>query len=259
MEIGLQTYTVKKSIGTPEGFDKTMAEVSAAGIKYLEIAVDYLKFPFDTANATMMKDVLDKYGVTAVSCQVRQAKVESNTESFIKTLRILGVSNITNSVIDVRCLKDGAHGIAAYAEKLENYRLKLETSGIFVAHHNHHFECLRFDGKTALDIIADNFRGNFVLDTYWLTRGGLEPVSVIKRLTDRVKIMHIRDFKLKLGLTGLKPKDAAIGCGNIDFEHVFYKASRLGVEYGMIEQSTKNELECVRISASNALAIKGRI
>ncbi|MDD3947311.1 MAG: hypothetical protein PHI19_05675 [Clostridia bacterium] len=259
MEIGLQTYTIKKTISTPEGFEKAMEAVSAAGIKYLEIAVDYLKFPFDGVRAQMMKSVLDCYGIKAISCQIRQGRMERDFDCCLKAMKTLGVSNITNSVIDVRCLKDGERGVAEYAERLEKYRLKMETNGLFVAHHNHHFECLRYGGKTVFDIMAANFHGNFVLDTYWLTRGGIDPIGLIMKLNDRVRIMHIRDYKLQLSLLGLRPKDTELGRGNLDFTYLLFKADKYGVEYGMIEQSTKNELESVKISAANAMSAIGRI
>lgn len=259
MKIGLQTYTIRKSIKTLEGFDKAMAEVSEAGIKYLEIAADYLKFPFDETNSLRMKEILDKYGIEAVSCQIRQKRVESDFDTVYKAFKALDVNNITNSLMDLRCLKDGEKGVVAYCESLEKYRLKMEANGLFVAHHHHHYECLRLGDKTILEIMAENFGGGFVLDTYWLARGGIDPVGLIMRLTDRVRIMHIRDYKLKLSLLGLRPTDTEIGRGNLDFSYMLFKAAKYGVEYGMIEQNTKNELESVKISAANAFAAIGRI
>jgi len=258
MKIGLQTYTVKKSIATPEGLDKTMAEVSAAGIKYLEVAVDYLKFPFDEKNAQRMRDVFDKYGIQAVSCQIRQKRMEEDFESNLKAFRTLGATAVTNSVIDVTCLRS-ASAVAEYADRLEKYRQKLEANNLELAHHNHHFECLRFGEDTVFDILAENYHGCFVPDTYWLARGGIDPIGLIMKLGDRVKIMHIKDYKLKSSIFGLKPVDAAIGEGNIDFEYVLFKASRLGVAYAMIEQGGKDELAHVKTSAANALAIKGTV
>lgn len=258
MKIGLQTYTVKKSISTPEGLDKAMAEVSAAGIKYIELAVDYLKFPFDEKNARMIRDTLDKYGIQTVSCQIRQKRMEKDFATCLKAFRTLGATFVTNSVIDVSCLRS-APRVREYAEQLEQYRQRLEANHLELAHHNHHFECLRFGDKTVLDILAENFHGGFVPDTYWLARGGIDPVGLILKLADRVKIMHIKDYKLKASLFGLKPINAAVGEGNIDFEYVLFKASRYGVAYAMIEQGGKDELNNVKISAANALAIKGTV
>jgi sugar phosphate isomerase/epimerase len=258
MKIGLQTYTVKKSISTPEGFDRTMAEVSAAGLKYIELAADYLGFPFNVKNARMMRDVLDKYGIRTVSCQIRQKRMEQDFPVCLEAFQILGTTCVTNSVIDVTCLRSAA-SVIQYAEQLEKYRQKLEANHLELAHHNHHFECLRFENKTVLDILAEHYHGGFVPDTYWLARGGIDPVGLILKLGERIKIMHIKDFRLKATLFGLKPVNAPIGEGNIDFEYILFKASRYGVAYAMIEQGGKDELANVKISAANAFAIKGTV
>lgn len=258
MKVGLNTYSIRKSASTLDGFAQAMGSIAEMGIKHIELAVDYLKFPFDAIRAAAIKDVLDSFGIQAVSCQIKQARMQHDFDCCLKALRVLDVHSITNTSIDTACLKGGEQGIIAYAEQLEKYRLKLEANGLFVAHHNRHYECLKYNGKTVFDIMSGHFGGNFVLDTYWLAVGGVDPVGLLMKLNDRVRRIHLRDFKLKQTLFGLKPTDTEVGAGNIDFAYICFKAAKYGVEYGLIQQDVKAELQSVQQSYQNACLAVGR-
>ena len=58
------------------------------------------------------------------------------------------------------------------------------------------------------------------LDTYWVARGGRSPQDMIRDQHGRVKVVHLRDFRLQWRAFMLKPVDCELGNGNLDFKRI---------------------------------------
>jgi sugar phosphate isomerase/epimerase len=70
-------------------------------------------------------------------------------------------------------------------------------AGIAFLYHNHFLEFQIFQGKTIMDLILENADPKYVafeLDTYWLMRGGQNPVETLKKLGTRVRLIHQKDY-----------------------------------------------------------------
>jgi sugar phosphate isomerase/epimerase len=254
LEFGLQTYTIKKLIKNPASLDKTLGEIAGYGISNIELAVDYLKFPFEIKTAELIASAAEKHGIKVVSCQIRYNTVIKDYDKAVAFFKALKCNYLTISVIDIRLLLRGEAGIREFAERLNALSEKLKLDGITLGHHNHHFEFLRYDGRMVLDMLVEYFKGEFVLDTYWVQRGGGNHIVLLQKLKGRVSIMHLRDYKVKFKKFDLVGSDTEIGEGNLPFKEIVKKASECGVKYGMIEQSTKTPLESVKTSIT---ALKG--
>lgn len=281
MEIGLQTFTVRKLIRTPKALDETFGKLAALGLHNLELAVDYLAFPFTPDTARMIGAVAKRCGLRIASCQIKYATAAKDVPATIVFMQELGAEILVNSVIDMKLLNKGVGGLLRHCEMLEALREKLAPGGISLAHHNHHYEFLRVadlslttfgrghrtsdyinvkarrstDVVSVLDFMAANSSVDFTLDTYWCQRGGGNVIALLEELKGRAPVMHLRDFTLtKRGLvTG--GADCACGQGNIPFGAVLRAAEAAGVRYGMIEQNTKTPLESVGVSAKYLLGL----
>jgi len=248
MQIGLQTFTVRKLLHSPKVIDQVFSHLAKLGLNNLELAVDYLKFPFTVEQARWIRSLADKHGLRVRSCQIKYATAAADIPATIAYMRELGANILVNSTIDLNRM-NSRDGLLRYCEMLDelNYRL----GDITLAHHNHHYEFLRMEEGNVLSFMAANSTVDFALDTYWCQRGGGNVLVLLEELRGRVPVMHLRDFTItKRGLiTG--GTDCEIGRGNIPFPAVLRAAQAAGVRYGMIEQKTKTLLESVRISLQN--------
>ena len=53
-----------------------------------------------------------------------------------------------------------------------------------------------------MDIIKDSTeRLGFELDVHWIQRGGENPVTYIQQFADRIKLIHLKDYRIKLDLS----------------------------------------------------------
>lgn len=60
---------------------------------------------------------------------------------------------------------------------------KVKETGLYFGYHNHSFEFVKFDGKFIMDRLIEESNLDtvrFIVDTYWLQYGGVNPVDFIK-------------------------------------------------------------------------------
>ena len=81
---------------------------------------------------------------------------------------------------------------------------------------------------------------NFVIDTYWTTKAGINVEHLLKKMTGRVRGIHLRDYALHRFLISRNPSNHALGDGVIDFNWIIESAKANGVDYGAIEQNTSH-------------------
>jgi len=248
MQIGLQTFTIRKCIRTPEALDKTFSWLAENNLRNLELAVDYINFPFTVETAQMIRQAADQHGLRVRSCQIKYATSSKDPLATIAFMQALGTDILVNSTVDLKLLHKGEAGLRQYCEMLDKLSEQLKPANITLAHHNHHYEFLRIGEQSAMQFMAANAGVAFALDTYWCAKGGANVLALLEQLRGRVPILHLRDFCLtRMGLvTG--GQDCEIGRGNIPFGMILQAAIESGVRFGMIEQNTKTPLESVKIS-----------
>ena len=64
-------------------------------------------------------------------------------------------------------------------------------------YHNHYQEFQKFGDNYVYDIIMENTDPSLVfieIDTYWVTRAGLDPIAVMEKYRDRLVLLHQKDF-----------------------------------------------------------------
>ena len=69
--------------------------------------------------------------------------------------------------------------------------------GLEVYYHNHYQEFAMIDGQQVFDIILENTDPklfNLELDAYWAFRGMCDPVKIMQKYKERVRLLHMKDF-----------------------------------------------------------------
>ena len=113
---------------------------------------------------------------------------------------------------------------------------------IQLAYHNHSFEYKPMGGSTGFDIFIKEFAPEmkFELDVFWVKAAGLDPVTLIKKLSGRVSQLHLKDLKkgLELPIYDGMPKEAfkELGNGMIPMEPIIEAGKAAGVLHCHVEQ-----------------------
>jgi sugar phosphate isomerase/epimerase len=86
--------------------------------------------------------------------------------------------------------------VLATADRLNELAEIGRGFGLTLGYHNHWFEIeSRFDGVTALEVLADALAPEVVLevDTFWTQVGGVDAPQLLRQLGDRVQLIHVKD------------------------------------------------------------------
>lgn len=148
---------------------------------------------------------------------------------------------------------DNAENYKKEAEVMNRLGRLYKENGFKMIYHNHNFEFRVFDGKYGLDILRENTDPDLVtfeLDTYWIARGGENPVSYINKFAGRTEVLHCKD----------KTADdffAPVGEGTLDFKAIINAAVSSGVQTLLVEQDAhrKPAFECAALSYINLKSI----
>ena len=135
----------------------------------------------------------------------------------------------------------------------------LKDAGIRFGYHNHDFEFMKLDnGQTALDYFYEKTDPKSVyaeIDVHWVTRGGGSPATWIRKVANRMCVVHFKDFaRLPEG-----PRFCEIGEGNLDWPEILKACRETGVRWYSIEQDQempgRGIFESMKISYDNLKAM----
>ena len=220
MDYSLQLYTLRRPL--EEDLPGTIRRVADIGFTQVE--------PYNfVATAKELGSALKENGLTAPSGHA--PLLSQDQDEIFAAARDLGITTVIDPFIPADRWQT-AEDIRATAEKLNEAAKKGAEYGIRVGYHNHQWELESLvEGRIALEYFADLLDPELVLevDTYWVAVGGQDPVDILARLGDRVKLIHIKDGPLTTDTKAQQPA----GKGKVQVLDVIAAAKAL--EVGVVE------------------------
>lgn len=187
MSYSLQLYTLRDSIKAD--LPGTIRRVAEIGFRQVE--------PYNfVAMAKELGAALKETGLTAPSGHA--PLLSQDQDEIFTAAKELGITTVIDPFIAADRWQS-AEDIQATAGELNAAAKKGAEYGIRVGYHNHAWELeSTIEGRTALEYFADLLDPEPVLevDTYWVAVGGQDPVEILGKLGDRVKLIHIKDGPL---------------------------------------------------------------
>ena len=243
MQIGLQTFTIRKDLKNKDSMVRAFKEIKSLGINSIEIA----RISFDRKTVKLVNEVAQNLDIKVKASQFKLKEIESDLEFTIDTHKMWNCNLMAVSVVPIPYLIRGLEGFKRLADKLNVLGSKTKKEGIQLLNHHHHFEFGMYKNKfknyhQGFDVLNESIDRNavkFMLDTYWLWRSGYEPASFIEKMSGNVKVVHLRDYYLKAGLITPNISDTYLGNGTLDFQKIISAAEIAGVEQLSIEQETQ--------------------
>lgn len=193
LKVGLILYSVRDemardAVGTVEAVGKL-------GYKYIEVcnhnAIEDAGCGFGI-EAGPLKQTFDAFGSKVVSAHIFPFE-KSDMQAVLEYNQKLGNRNIVNPMGKFTTYDDLMRQCEIFNETGRICR----KQGMNYLYHNHDHEFRTFQGKTILDIIADNTDPEYLgfeLDTFWVMRAGLSPTDILRHFGKRVKLVHQKDF-----------------------------------------------------------------
>jgi len=260
-----------KTIMWEKGPDYTFERVKAAGLSFFELSqVDMTDDLID-----QVLEASQKHGVTVMATSLNYkplfgagAKgfdIETDFDQIVAANRRLGVTYVRDSLIPSICIHN-EDGYYQAAEDLNRYGRMLQQEGLKLYYHNHHFEFEKFRGKTGFELLVENTDPELVgfeVDVHWIWRAGHDPVAWLKRLSGRIDLVHLKDYRIRFPEGEPSPdlfhreqciQFAEIGEGNLAMKEIIETAVAGGAVYLPIEQDQtygRDSFDCIRVSVKN--------
>ena len=248
LPIGVQLWAVKAELDND--FDGTLRQLAAIGYRRVEAAGYHGRSP------AAFREAVARAGLACDSTHVSMPDLLKDEDGQIGAARDVGASWLV-------CSSPAASGAVAAAhpgedwmdqmrramtladwrrnaEHLNRIGEKARRAGLTLAYHSHAFEFARYDGVVGFDELqhlTDPARVKTELDVGWVVAGGRDPVEVMRRYPDRIRLLHIKDLKAR-PVVGQAPDytTVPVGSGVIDWKPVFAEARRIGVAGYYVEQ-----------------------
>jgi len=244
-KIGVQLYTVRDYMNTKDDIKETFKKLKALG--YDQVQTAGCKIPYDEFGAIAKESGLEIVG-THDSFELMCTDFNTSLENHKKlgTLN-MGIGGYFKPTIEKNI---------TFIEKANMVAEKIAAHGGKFTYHNHHEEFIVLEnGKTTMDMLVEGLNPegtSFVLDTFWVQKGGSDVRYWIEKLSGRIDILHLKDMKVQMNESVFEQVFAEIGNGNLYWEGILETALNTGVKYFVVEQDkcSENPFKSLEISSN---------
>ena len=195
VRIGLQLYSVRNALA--ESSAATFKGLAELGYRHLEAANhsagtdDGIGFGLP---AVELRSMLSDIGLQVVGCHINPLKLE-RLPAVLDYQAEIGNTQI-GCDIEFYPLGDRDYVLRRADFFNEVGRLCADREMRFY-YHNHFQEFQFHGGETVYQTVLDNTDPELVfveMDTYWVYRGGQDPLEWMRRYADRILLLHQKDF-----------------------------------------------------------------
>jgi sugar phosphate isomerase/epimerase len=233
--VGVQLYTVRTVL--PKKPEETLHAIEAIGYREVEATYDNLDKIWPALKATSLKPVSIHLSESMI--------VQGKDDELARAIDKVKEHGFQYAVFPWVNPPDrgGLDKTRALAEKLNKAGEKCHAAGLTFCYHNHAFEFEPMDGTTRFQLLLDTLDKKLVgfeIDVFWVSVAGHDPVEILKKMSGRVQLLHLKDkaqgtpvlYKESVPASTFKE----VGHGTIDFPAVLRAAESAGVAHYFVEQ-----------------------
>jgi sugar phosphate isomerase/epimerase len=258
----VQQFQLRTVIGTQKKVCKTLHLIKDAGYEGIEINAFMIKkmpmivrilttmagMPMGRSGKLNWKKLIAESGLKVVSIHQDLGSILNRPEEVIEEAKTFGTEYVVVTGMHHFDYSDKT-AVLALIDKLNHAGKQLKEQGIHFLYHNHNCEFRKVEpGKTAYELIVEKTNPayvNFEFDSYWPTEAGLDALSLMEMLGERMKLYHINDRGTRVtGKSGsiLKSDSMELGYGNMNLTAMIETAKKYGVK-AIILESHRNWID----------------
>ncbi len=195
VSVGLQLYSVRNSLSRDAW--GTLARVAEAGFTHLEAANHNARNDPGVGfgvSASELRTHLADLGMSIVGCHINPLEMDI----LPRALDYQAELGNTQFGCDIEFFPYGDRDyVKRRCEVFNTVGELARERGMRFYYHNHFQEFQRFGDDYVYDLILGYTDPDLVkleIDTYWMYRGGQDPIDWMNRYADRVVLLHQKDF-----------------------------------------------------------------
>ncbi len=260
LPLGLQLYSVRNLL--PEDYEGTLKQLASLGYQEVEAA------GFFNRTAIEVKKAMNQANLRCVSAHYALKDLLPKLDETIQYGKDLGLEYIVCSspwFKDPARVKDPGSRAARESMTLDDWKWNAEqfnrigeqinVADMNFAYHNHTPEFRSENGVMFYDELlrlTDPAKVAMELDCGWAAVAGQKPGTLLTRYRDRIKMLHVKDFKLTPATTPANaPPSTELGHGTIDYRPIFAAARKADIKHLFVEQEEFDmpPMEALKIDA----------
>jgi sugar phosphate isomerase/epimerase len=242
--LSMQLYSARKF----PPVETQLAATAKAGFDSLET---FGAFYEDASN---MRRLFDKHGLSARSGHFSLSMVEEHREKALEVAQTLGIPVVIVPHIVAEDRPTDAAGWASLGVRLAKASAWFASKGLRFAWHNHDFEFKALpDGSMPIEHIL----GKDILweaDIAWVARAKVDPKPWIERYRGRMPLVHVKDIAAP-GQNLDEDGWADVGHGVLPWADLWRLCVAAGAEIMVAEHDNPNDYE--RFARRSAQAMRG--
>ena len=226
-QIGLQMWTLRDHMGTPEGIRMAFRKMKELGYDGAQTAG--CRIPYEDYARIAHEEGIEIWGT-----HEEFEYMLDDIEKEIRVHKIMGTSLM--GIGGFMC--NTAEETERFIEQANRIADRIYEEGMKFTYHNHSHAFTKFpDGRRPIDMLIEGLdpkKTSFVLDTYWVQHGGADIRYMMEKLAGRIDLIHLKD----MGKTREPDEQfiTEIGNGNLWWEGIIHTAEKIGVKYYVVEQ-----------------------
>jgi len=230
--LGLQLWSLRSML--EKDLPGTLETIRAWGIEEVESAGFYGR------SAAEFTAELEKAGLRCRSMHIGWDALGQDLSGVIKDAETVGATTIIQP-----SLPHAGDGAATREEMLRaagafaSWSRQIRAAGKRFAYHMRSQEFGPAPEGTLFDVFAEEVGPDvgFELDVFWVTTGGVDPLTLMKKYPGRVWYTHLKDKKGN----GTGPDaQVVLGTGRIDIAAVVKAGAAAGVEIHYLEDESRD-------------------
>lgn len=230
--LAAQLYTVRDFTKTESDLARSMEKIQKIGYRAVQVSA------IGPIPHEKVKQIMDDHGLQICITHIGHEPLWQRMDEVIEQHRLWNCKHVAigSMPLEYRTGEEGYHRFAVEASAVGK---KLHDAGLTFSYHNHSFEFERFGSRTGLDIVYEDSDPRYLqaeIDTYWIQHGGGDPAAWIRKMKNRMPVIHLKDMRVTVDGWNVQQVMAEIGQGNLNWPAIFQACQDAGVEWYAVEQ-----------------------
>lgn len=236
MILGAQMFTVRDYTKDLETFSETLKKIADIGYTTVQVSGTCAYEP------QWLKEQLKATGLSCVITHTSPDRMVEDAAAVVADHNVFGCDYIG---IGGYAVNDC--GVDTFVERFKPVCRTFAEAGKRLMYHNHDWEFMMDGDAIYLEQFTRRFsleEMGFTLDTYWVQKGGGDPIWWLHHLAGRVPCVHLKDM-------AYGHKMMPVGHGNMNFEGILPACADAGAKYLLVEQDDcggEDPFECLKKS-----------
>ena len=231
MKLAAQLYNVRDYTKTPADIEATMRRIKSIGYDVIQIS------GFGPCDPELLAAWVKEIGLEVCITHTPWSRLADPAElkKVIAEHKKLECPLIGLGARPGDVFQNSYEGWTRFIKKTKEITKQIKDEGLDFSYHNHDFEFEKWNGITAMDRLIEVIPEMYItLDIFWIQAGGANPLTYIRKLEGRIKVIHFKDYRIFRGARQF----AEIGLGNLDWDEIIPLCKSTNIPCAAIEQDS---------------------